>query len=168
MGKAETDEGITRFLQSLAKLNTGERARLKRCAGRRLAEAPEVLGLFYRVLPPGVGAASEDTYFLTATLFPFADGTAEGNLGDSLRRARDDRNRSGLDRRVERILDADESQLAFLLRQSVRYLGARQVALNWHALLDDLLGWSYPSRSVQKRWARAYFAQSVEATPKEA
>ena len=55
MNEHEFDPRITTFFNHLEKLDAGERARLKRCAGQTLAEARhEALGLFFRVLPPDV------------------------------------------------------------------------------------------------------------------
>lgn len=156
MPKREPDPKVEKFLQNLSALDAGGKARLKRDAGKPLAEA-QSLGLFYRLLPYGLSAAQEEIYFLVATLYPLADGGSKGNFGASLRRARDLKNHKGLDRRVEILLDSDATQLPFRLRQAVRFLKSRQVAVNWQKLLEDLLRWNYLNHTVQKQWARAYF-----------
>jgi len=158
---------IATFCERLAALDPGERARLKRCAGRPLAASPEALGLFYRLLPPGVTIWQEEVYFLLATLYPLADGGDAGNLGAALLRARGSQNERGLDRRVEVLLDADESQLPFRLRQAVRFLQSNRVPVSWDQLLHDLLRWNHPERYVQKAWARAYFAPAPQTAPIE-
>lgn len=150
---------IHRFIHHLQELDSGERARLKRAAGRPLAEARDVLGLFYQLLPRGVPAGHEEIYFLIATLFPMADAGLGGDLGASLRRARLTKADPGLDRRVRILLDSDAGQLAFRLRQVVRLIQSRRASVNWSELLKDLLYWSHPDRFVQRRWARAYFGQ---------
>ena len=58
------------FIDRLGKLDAGGRARLKRSAGRPLAEARDSLALFYRLLPSGIHPAQEEWYFLIATLYP--------------------------------------------------------------------------------------------------
>ncbi|HHX43049.1 MAG TPA: type I-E CRISPR-associated protein Cse2/CasB [Chloroflexi bacterium] len=161
------DERITTFCERLAALDSGGRAHLKRCAGRPLAASLEALGLFYRLLPPGVPAWQEETYFLLATLYPLADAGDTGNLGAALLRARSPQNERGLDRRFEMLLDADEGQLPFRLRQTVRFLQSNRVPVCWPQLLRDLLGWNHPERYVQKAWARAYYAPVPETTPAE-
>ena len=160
MSDQTLDPRVVEFCTRLAQLAPGERARLKRNAGRTMPDGHNVLGLFFRVLPPGVPHFHEERYFLVATLFPLADGGGEGNLGEALLRARDARREAepGLDRRVEVLLDADEDQLAFRLRQAVRFLHSRRAPVNWPRLLQDLLGWGHPRRYVQENWARAYFA----------
>lgn len=156
------DEPVVDFCQRLAQLDVGDRARLKRCAGKTLAEARGARILFYRLLPHKVPPFHLDTYFLVATLHPLADGGASGDFGASLRRARTEKTARGLDRRVEALLDADEGQLPFRLRQAVHFLASSRVRVNWPLLLQHLLQWNHPRRFVQDRWARSYFAKSAE------
>lgn len=147
------------FIGRLANLDAGERARLKRCSGQTLNEARET-ALFYSILPGGVPQYKENIYFLVATLYAMAESnTAERDFGASLRQAQNPNNRKGLDRRVQILLDSDENQLPFRLRQAVHYLKSQQVKINWQKLLEDLLWWSSENRSVQRRWARSYFAE---------
>jgi CRISPR type I-E-associated protein CasB/Cse2 len=158
MSEPRIDPRVTEFCQRLDRLEAGERARLKRNAGRSLAESHYVLGLFFRLLPPNVPRFQEESFFLLATLFPLADGGAPGNLGTSLADLRDRANPQGLDRRVEVLLDADRDQLRFRLRQAVRFLESKGGTANWPQLLQDILRWDHPKRYVQEQWARSYFA----------
>lgn len=169
MPEREPDPKVEEFLKRLRALDAGERAKLKRDAGKMLAEA-QSLGLFYRLLPYGLYPAQEETYFLIATLYPLAEEGDKGNLGDALRRARNPKNVKGLNRRVEILLDSDATQLPFRLRQVIRFLKANEVKVNWQRLLEDLLQWNHPQRFVQKQWARAYFVvpdKSMEQTPSD-
>lgn len=158
MGKPKFDPRVIEFCDRLAGLDSGQRARLKRNAGRRLADSHQVLGLFFQVLPRNVPRSQEELYFLVATLYPLIDGGDGGNLGDTLRLVRDPKYAQGLDRRVEVLLDADHDQLPFRLRQAIRFVESRRGSVNWPLLLQDLLAWDHPKRYVQERWARAYFA----------
>ena len=158
MNEPDSDPRVAEFCERLAQLNSGERARLKRNAGRILAESHNVLGLFFRLLPPNVPRYQEETYFLVATLFPLAENDGEGNLGNALYRARGAKGTQGLDRRVEILLDANQEQLPFRLRQALRFLDSKRVPVYWPRLLQDLLAWDHPKRYVQEAWARAYFA----------
>ncbi|MGD9100124.1 MAG: type I-E CRISPR-associated protein Cse2/CasB [Anaerolineae bacterium] len=153
------NEQIETFFERLERLDAGARARLKRNAGNPLAESRSgALGLFYNLLPPGVPRHQEEKYFLVATLYPIAESGGQGSLGEALRRARNKDNEKGLNRRVEILLDADEKQLPFRLRQAVRFLHSHRVPLDWRRLLQDLLSWNSPKRFVQQQWARSYFA----------
>jgi len=166
MGERELSPEIVSFCERLSRLDAGDRARLKRNAGQRLAEARGVTGLFYRLLPPGVGAGQEDMYFLVATLFPLAEGGGRGDLGAALCRGRSEKHARGLDRRVEILLDADAAQLPFRLRRAVQLLASNRVGVNWPQLLADLLYWTHPERFVQRRWARSYFSGQPSAPVK--
>ncbi len=162
MSERETDTRITTFIARLGKLDTGERAKFKGDAGKTIAEASS-MGLFYRVIQ-GLYGVNEEMYFLVATLYPLAESGGVGNLGASLRRARDPKNFKGLDRRVEILLDADATQLRFRLRQAIKFLKSQRVRVNWELLLTDLLKWNSPYRNTQKEWARKYFALPEETT----
>ena len=159
---------LAAFCERLEALGPGDRARLKRCSGRSMGESTEVLGLFFRLIGPGVAPWQEETLFLVATLFPLAEPAQIGSLGASLARARTASNASGLDRRVERLLDADDAQLPFRLRQAIHLLHSQRVGVEWSRLAADLLQWNHPDRYVQKEWARAYFSpRESEDVPTE-
>jgi CRISPR type I-E-associated protein CasB/Cse2 len=182
--KRNKNEQVEQFIKKLAKLDDGERAQLKRNAGKTLAESGKVMLLFRQILPYGVPEEQEDQYFLIATLYPFdklqrqkeREGHTQkdqediavspaGNLGDSFRRARNEKNESGLNRRLARLLDADLQQLPFQLRQAVLRLTAEWVPINWEQLAEDVLNWTRPSRYVQKEWARAYVTPRPQSEP---
>jgi CRISPR system Cascade subunit CasB len=158
MSDYQPDPKIAFFISRLERLDPGGRARLKRSAGERLAEAREI-AFFFSLLPNGVQEKQEETYFMTATLFPFAEGGGSGDLGASLRRARNDKNTKGLDRRVQALLDADEAQLPYRLRRAIFFLKSNRVRVNWARLLQDLLQWNASTRFVQRQWARSYFGE---------
>jgi len=145
------------FIARLATMDVGARARLRRSAGKRLDEARGVLGLFYRALPPGVPPSRQEAYFMIGTLYPLAESGGNHSFGATLHAARTEMNARGLDRRVETLLDADAGQLAFRLRQAVRFAQANRVPVNWTQLLRDVLQWDHPAGFVQRKWAEAYF-----------
>lgn len=145
------------FIARMQSLDVGDRARLKRCAGKTLSEAKDVLGLFYSLLPHGLPQYQEEVYFLVATLYPLAGEGGKVDLGSSLAQARNASNNKGLDRRMEVLLNADLPQLHFRLRQAIHFLQSCRVNVNWLQLLDDLLHWDHPDRYIQQRWARSYF-----------
>lgn len=156
----EQKSPIDVFIGRLGQLEAGDRAKLKRNAGNRLAESRGVHGLFFRLLPYGVPHSHEEWYFLVATLYPLADSGGQGNIGLALRHARDKHpeREKGYDRRLEVLLDADDTQLPFRLRQIVRLIKQAETPVNWSQLLQDLTYWNHVNRFVQERWARAYYA----------
>lgn len=162
----EPSARVVEFVNKLKKLDAGEKARLKRDAGKEMSEA-RGLGLFYRLLPFGVPEWQVKNYFLAATLFPLADPCEYGCLGDALYRARnpDSKQNKGMDRRIEILLDSDDTQLAYRLQQVVRLLKSKGIPVHWRELTEDLLHWNSPYRTVQRKWARAYF--KLPAIPDE-
>lgn len=160
MSENEKETQVKTFVQKLETLDSVDLARLKRNAGRSLAEARGVNMLIFYLLPFGLSHAQEETYFLVATLYPLADGSGNGNLGASMRRAQNITNRKGIDRRMEALLDAEGAQLSFRLRQAIHFLRSNRVRVNWNQLLEDLLYWNHPERYVQQSWARDYYAVS--------
>ncbi|MBP8950192.1 MAG: type I-E CRISPR-associated protein Cse2/CasB [Candidatus Promineofilum sp.] len=174
----ERERQIAEFIGNLAKLEDGDRARLKRNAGKSLADSRDVRLLFYsRVAPHSMAAWQEERYFLLATLYPLdkaqrrrerrpADQNIEdlpptgsfGSFGKSFRLARTDLNKAGIDRRFARLLDADLEDLSFQLRQAVTRLTSEWLPIDWAQLARDLLNWDSTRRTVQRNWARDYVA----------
>lgn len=159
-------ETIAKFITRLEELDVGGRARLRRNAGMSLGEVRSAMGLFYRLLPPRVSESHQEKYFMVATLFPLCESTGAGtetkgprNLGATLKSARDDNYRNGLDRRMEALLESDSEQLRFRLRQAVRFARSARVPVDWGQLLSDVLDWDHPEKFVQRRWAEAYFGE---------
>lgn len=178
----ERERQVAEFIGKLAQLDDGDRARLKRNAGKSLAESRDVQLLFYsRVAPRGVAAWQEERYFLLATLYPLdkaqrrrdrrptdqataesPPGGAFDSFGKSFRLARTELNKAGLDRRFARLLDADSEDLRFQLRQAVTRLTNEGKPIDWAQLTRDVLRWDRPERTVQRRWARDYVAVELQ------
>jgi CRISPR system Cascade subunit CasB len=68
----------------------------------------------------------------------------------------------GAERRFVQLLDSDADELAWRLRQIIQLVASQGVTLDWPALLDDLLRWGSPYRSVQTRWARTFWGSSSD------
>lgn len=169
-------EQIDTFVGRLEQLTAGERAQLKRHAGKTLNESPKVMALFFQLLPHGIGKFNEPWFFLIATHYPLAEPRKEDqdtrtSFGLSLRtaRARAKQNAEGFDRRFAALLDADENQLPFRLRQLISLHKSTDTQVAWGALLNDLTNWTHPGRFVQENWARHYYVgepkQQDENTP---
>lgn len=137
-------------------------ARLRRCAGRPIAECPEVFQLFYRLLPYPIrgDVQREERYFLVATLFalnPRSSGARDFGATMGVVAGSRGAGREGIDRRMAVLLDAPLNDLPFRFRQVVALAASADVGINWRSLLGDLLWWDHPARRVQRRWARSYF-----------
>lgn len=150
----------------------GPLAILRRNAGKSLAEAHGVYGVFYRLLPAR-SPWNEEVYFLVATLFALGPkGEFCGDFGASMARLRTVYSPNAVDRRMTILLDAEmdgtmPGVLGFRMRQAVKMLTNQSVGVDWAQLLDDLLRWSDPRRLVQKKWASSYFSAQDPASDEE-
>lgn len=152
------------FIQALAKLIEKEgsvRARFNRNVGKTLAESRNVIDLFYRIRPYDLNY-HEELYFMVATLYhpdTAKNGDDYRDFGTAIRNIRTEGNATGLDKRFAVLLDADQEQLPFRLRQLVQRIKAEKMkVIDWTKLLQDLIQWDHPDRHVQKRWAKSYFS----------
>lgn len=174
---AEKEDFQTIFVKRLYKLDSGERARFKRNAGIAINESHNAMGLFYKKLLYDLRLYNdqENVYFLVATLFAFEKKPKKSkedagkepqkrpdNFGKSLSKIRWQNSAKGLDRRFERLLDADGQQLLFYMHREVKFLFNNGGSVDWVKLLKDLLNWDHPARYVQRNWARAYFATPTQ------
>lgn len=151
-------ERCRQFVERLQALNAGDRARLKRNAGNTLATARKVHDLYWRLRPYDLPVYLDETYFLVATLFPFVENRSNNvGFGRALRHIVTETNRNGLDRRFVALLDADEQQLPYRLRQLVMRFKGPERTIDWGLLLYDLTRWHHPERYIHLRWARDYF-----------
>lgn len=74
------------------------------------------------------------------------------------------------------LLDANEEELPYRLRQMVRLLKTEDgIRIHWAELLRDLLAWNRERKPVQQKWARAFYRavsretaeEEVKTTPRE-
>jgi CRISPR system Cascade subunit CasB len=137
---------------------------------RGLGQPPGTVADMYRYLVPWLPDDTppwrETAYYLIAALFayhPKEGGT--DNMGRHFADARDpQRDNTAIERRFTALLAAHPEDLPFYLRQAVSFLKSKEVPVNWHQLLSDLLGWSHPARYVQQQWARAFWGRPAQKT----
>ncbi len=164
---------VSRFVETIAKLEPGELAILKRNAGNTIAESRKAMWIF-RYLD-GLELYKQEIYFLAATLMPLnppGKYFPQKDFGSTMRRIGVKRNDSeAVERRFRILLDSTEEyphsggSLAFHLRQAVKLAASHEVGVNWAQLLADLLHWRNSRKWVQKRWAASFYAP--EFTKKE-
>ena len=137
---------------------------------RGLGQPPGTVADMYRYVVPWLSDETtrwlEDAYYLVAALFAYhpAEGGI-GNMGRHFARARDPQgDDTALERRFTALLSAHPDDLDFYLRQAVSFLKSKEVPVNWHQLLPDLLAWGHPDRYVQKQWARAFWGRPAQET----
>lgn len=169
----ETQE---QFFSRLDRLGTGERAALRRSVGTMLRHADgAALTVFYRCLPPTVDVREEGKWFAVACCRCLWDAGPEAGrqferiLADLIRKEElSDSTRH----RVEILLDTKWDADGYMLTKLSRLLKlVRQKSdsamIDFSALLEDLLRWNSDSQIIQRKWARAVFANDTDNEKKE-
>jgi CRISPR system Cascade subunit CasB len=89
-------------------------------------------------------------------------------MGAHFARARDPQSdNTAIERRFTVLLAAHPDDLNFYLRQAISFLRSKEVPVNWHQLLSDVLNWGHPDRYVQHQWARAFWGRPTPETQTE-
>lgn len=151
-----------RFVDWLESLRRGSSWPAARAALRRsLAFRPGAYPPAMPYVEPFVQHEGEEgwkrnAYYLVASLYALKDG--EHGTGRSLARAlyeaQKQRDSQSIEKRFLALLDADEDQIAYRLRQAVLLVEGK---LDFGQLLDHLVSWFHPDRWVQARWAREFY-----------
>ncbi len=144
-------------------------ATLRRGLGRDTGMVTEMYRYIGRYLPIDAKPWQEDAYFLVGALFamhprhwPSQEGGSHNNLGASFRQLRQKEGSSeSIEKRFVALLDASDKTLMHHLRHGISLMRAGEVPVNYLQLLRDIQGWSWDNRSVQRRWARAYWTGST-------
>ena len=156
------------FIEQLEKLkkakNRAALAALRRGLGQPPGQVPEMHPYVVRFLPPDARPNSwtERSYYLVASLYGLHPEMAnEGNLGNHFARTLDPNPElnQAVERRFTALLTAHAEDLDFYLRQAISFLKSKEVEVNWHQLMFDVLDWGNPYKQpqVQKRWARQFW-----------
>lgn len=159
------------FINQLKKLKEAEDraalAALRRGLGQPPGYAPEMHPYVVPFLPKDAypNSWAEQSYYTVASLYGLHPdiGTGE-NLGHHFAQTLDpnpDYNQA-IERRFSALLTAHPDDLAFYLRQAISFLKSKEVPVNWHQLMWDVLAWGDPYRQpeVQKRWAGGFWRRS--------
>lgn len=164
VNKINEPQPFIRYLLSLAEgQDRGALAALRLGLGK----PPGVVVDTFRYVEPWLGekrsAARESAHYLVASLFALHPKSIDrGNMGTHMAQTREKNNEDALDRRFTALLNTHIDDLPVYLRQTVSYLKSKDVPVNWNELLWDLQNWEEkredPRRSVQKKWAGAFWA----------
>jgi CRISPR system Cascade subunit CasB len=169
------DHAFVAFLDSLVRNNDrATLAALRRARGR----SPTAIEAYQYVMP----RVAEDTdgferereeeiYLLVAGLFAFhqlpwpADYSQKGytNFGASMARLASATESAGVERRMTALLACSFDDLPEHLRHAVSLLKSKQIPVDWMRLIGDLRRWNSEDRTVQREWARAFWAGARES-----
>jgi len=146
--------------------NRGALAALRRGLGHPPGAVADMYRYVVPWLPDDTPPWREDAYYLVAALFAYhpAEG-GTGNLGDHFARTRASQgDETAIERRFTALLAAHPDDLGFYLRQAISFLKSKEVPVNWHQLLFDVMAWGHPDRYVPKDWARSFWGRPAKET----
>ena len=156
----------------LLELSPGERAALRREAGKCLAEADgTTLSVFFRLVPHHLNRRQQECWFSVMTIACLWN-PEEAACGDEfpimLRKYALRQTTDGMEKKMRSLLDANWEEDGYLtakLCRLARMLKAdnRQLMPDVERLLYDLLHWNSDSRFVQIRWAQQYYQLEINA-----
>jgi CRISPR system Cascade subunit CasB len=173
--RTASDRAFVGFLESLLKRDDrATLAALRRALGQHPAAAikayPHVMPRVAPDLQPRERDREEQIYLLTAALFAFhqiswpRDDSQRGytNLGASMARLASATDSAGVERRVSGLLACAFDDLPEHLRHAASLLKTKQIPIDWARLIADLRWWNTEDRRVQREWARAFWASTLE------
>ncbi|MBT9258210.1 MAG: type I-E CRISPR-associated protein Cse2/CasB [Clostridiales bacterium] len=140
-------------------------AALRRGLGRPPGTVPEMFPYVIPFLPRELGLQEEATYYTLAALFALHPShTYRGNMGDHMAQAAYKGNREAVERRFVALLAARSEDLPERLRQTIGFLKAQEVRVNWDALFSALRYWNHSNYGarIRREWARAFWAVTSE------
>lgn len=154
------------MMDRLMALSIGERAALKREAGKCLAEADaEALTVFFRIVPRGLKIWEQECWFSVATiacLWKLNEADAAGEFPSLLGRYAAGGRTEGVEKKLQALLDArwdndgyfsgKLSRLARMLKSKMPYRMP-----DFDRLWADLKHWNSDKRFVQIRWVQLFY-----------
>lgn len=137
-------------------------AALRLGLGQPPGTVPAMYPYVIRYLPNDAynGSWKEQTYYLIASLYGLhPESIGVGNLGSHFYHAIEDPNHmEALERRFTALLTANPQDFHFYLRQAISFLSSKEVPINWHQLMRDVLYLENFTSSIQKRWANQFWS----------
>lgn len=160
--RTRREEAFVDYLYSLS-----ERGRRRELAALRrgLNAPPGTVSACYSVVAAwtrGLSGRDERLYYLVASLYALHPSRGRGTLGATARILAAD-SEDATERRFLALLDADDEALTHYLRQFVGLAKANDVGIDYLRLLNDLRFFSLPSYSVQRAWAKDFYAPHIGA-----
>ncbi|MBQ1736094.1 MAG: type I-E CRISPR-associated protein Cse2/CasB [Lachnospiraceae bacterium] len=155
-----------RFFSKLNALSSGERAALRREAGKPIYEADaKAVTTFYACLPHEVPDWAENRWYAVACLRCIWDAgkTSDTPFEQVLGRLIKNKTLTGsIKHRIDLLLDTewdDDGYLEEKLARMVKLVRQKseRATFDFSALLDDLLHWNADKQYVQRKWAKAIY-----------
>ncbi|MEW5895661.1 MAG: type I-E CRISPR-associated protein Cse2/CasB [Candidatus Omnitrophota bacterium] len=158
------------YLEDMAQRESKIRAALKRSLAFDLGTYPPVFQYIERWIGEDDNDWRRFVYYLVAGLWALQRRESRKGIGLKMTEAIrmfyfSNEQSPSVERRFIAILDADEGQLAYRLRQMIALL--KDYPIDFVDLLRDLLFWNHPDKLVQIKWAKIFYRNSVESNEAE-
>lgn len=155
---SEVTQSFVRHLSAVAERDRGSMAVLRRSLSFDPGTYPAAFPLVEGFVSEGTSQTWRRSLYLLAGLFASHERHERGiSFATAFARLQLRRKSTSLEQRFIGILDADEDQLPFRLRQGVRLLAADGLGFDYESLASDLPWWNTEDRRVQQRWARDFY-----------
>ncbi|NKQ37701.1 MAG: type I-E CRISPR-associated protein Cse2/CasB [Chloroflexi bacterium] len=153
------------YLESLTQADDrGALAALRRGLGQPPGTVPDMFPYVVPRLPNNAypGSWAEQCYYLIPSLYALYPEMGDGrNLGSHFARTlqHDAEKDKAVERRFTALLAAHPQDLPIYLRQAISFLRSKEIPVNWHQLMWDILAWDKPDKlpRIQKRWANEFW-----------
>ncbi|HVO70931.1 MAG TPA: type I-E CRISPR-associated protein Cse2/CasB [Aggregatilineaceae bacterium] len=146
-------------------------AALRRGLGQPPGSAPPMFPYVVPFLHDNMYAWQEESHYIVASLFGFyPESTVHGNMGTHFATLqRENPASAAVERRFVALMAAHPEDLDFHLRQAISLLKSKEVPVNWHRLMRDVLRWNNPDARarVHRQWAAEFWRQSPVVSPDE-
>ncbi|MCH4207392.1 MAG: type I-E CRISPR-associated protein Cse2/CasB [Solobacterium sp.] len=145
----------------VSELTKADRATLRRCVGRTLAESPKAISLFYSLVPNGLPKWKEERFFAVLCIAALWDDDRRGTPFElCMKRMKD--TFPTMDNRMKSILSVrwsdEDGFLCGKLGSLARMMkSGNSLKPDAEQLYTDLVYWNSENQSVQKNWARKYY-----------
>ncbi len=165
----ESQSNDERFIDYLSSLSSNKNRAALAHLRRGLGKEP---GMSLEMYPYVAGWTKnfhrnqERAYFIVAALFglypkpSWKKDDRFNNFGKSISflKSKSD----SIELRFNALLNANEEDLPYHLRQMVGLLESSDAPINWHLLLHDIRFWSHEDKFVQRSWAKGFWGSTTE------
>ncbi len=161
--------GFIEWLESLSEKDTKVRAVLRRSLAFDPGEYPRAYPYVESFLKDEGNSWRREMFYLVAGLWAshwMGDRTGiPMTIGRACAAYQSTRGSTSTEQRFITLLDADEEQLPYRLRQMIAML--KDQAIDFEAVLMELLYWNDDRKRTQNTWARDYYRNLETETDRE-
>ena len=155
------------YIKKVDLLPSGERVALKRACGVTLDQAPgNAFQAFFKCVPEMVASEDLDKWFAAACFRCLWKEEQRNAIHfESALRQLSENGFTSIGKRIMTLLDCPWDSDGFLCGKMTRLMKMvmqKGYVVDIPSLLNDLCYWNNPSRMVQKKWVRTFYASKID------